>query len=183
MGAKTFFVPLRSSTGTMIIYTDIFSNCEMCSDAYPGTMEYDDTVLQVEGKYITVDDSGIDIGANPSAEGGDEALADGARSVVNILEAFQLQEVQYEKKEFKNMVKIYIQRVMAHLNETDPDRVAPWQAGIQAFCKWLFKNFKELQVFVGSNFDMEAGFVACKYDDAGNPIFYYIFDGLKAVKV
>ena len=42
------------------------------SDSYPAVISMEDACLEVKGKYITKGAVSVDIGANPSAEGGDD---------------------------------------------------------------------------------------------------------------
>ena len=55
----------------MIIYTNIISGDELLSDAYD-LKEVDGVIYEADCDMIKVGGDNIDIGANPSAEDGDE---------------------------------------------------------------------------------------------------------------
>lgn len=103
----------------MLLFEDILAQDELCSDAYPmyvfleGSKRLersshthshcyrklvDDIVYEVDAQMITMKEGDVDIGANASAEGGDEALEEGAVSVNNIVYSFRLQATQFANK-------------------------------------------------------------------------------------
>jgi hypothetical protein len=47
----------------------------------------------------------IDIGANASAEEGEEALEDGAMQVNNVVNSFRLQQTSFDKKSYLSHLK------------------------------------------------------------------------------
>lgn len=65
---------------------------------------------EVEGKWVVQGAVNVDIGANPSAEGGeDEGVDDQAVKVVDIVDTFRLQEQpSFDKKQFVAFIKKYI---------------------------------------------------------------------------
>lgn len=78
-----------------------------------------------------------------------------------------------------------MKKVLGHLNEKNPDRVAPFKAGAAAFFKWAKENFDELSFYTGQNYDVE-NFIAMSYyknEEDEAPTFIYIMDGLKFFKV
>jgi hypothetical protein len=46
------------------------------------------------------------IGANPSAEEGEEALEDGAKQVIDVVDSFRLQQTSFDKKSFMVYLKV-----------------------------------------------------------------------------
>ena len=68
----------------MIIYKDIFSNDELLSDAYDAKL-VDDVIYEADCAMVNVGGDNIDIGANPSAEGGDDDVEEGAEMVNNVV--------------------------------------------------------------------------------------------------
>lgn len=46
-----------------------------------------------------------DIGANPSAEEGDEALEDTSQQVIDIMHSFRLVQTSYDKKQYLSHLK------------------------------------------------------------------------------
>ena len=65
-------------------------------------------VLRVHAaQWVEVGDVDVDIGANPSAEEAEEGLDSGAKKVVNLQDAFRLQEgPSYSKKELMTYLKV-----------------------------------------------------------------------------
>lgn len=50
----------------------------------------------------------VDIGANPSAEGGDDdgTMEEGVKTVNNVVYSFRLQETSFDKKSFMAYIKV-----------------------------------------------------------------------------
>ncbi|CAI5509999.1 unnamed protein product [Closterium sp. Naga37s-1] len=125
----------------------------------------------------------VDIGANPSAEGGEEeAVEDQAEKVVDIVDTFRLQEQPpFDKKAFAAYLKVYAQKLAGLM---PADRVAQFRANSPAACKWLMSKLADLQFFVGDSMNSEGSIAYAYYKDgAANPTFIYFKDGLKEVKV
>jgi len=81
----------------MIIYKDIITGDEMFSDAYDMKL-VDDVAYEVDCKMITIKKGAdVDIGANASAEGGEEELEDGTETVNNVVYSFRLTPSSFEK--------------------------------------------------------------------------------------
>ena len=55
---------------------------------------------------VTVGNGDIDIGANPSAEDGEEALEDGAETVNNVVYSFRLQPTMFDKNHLPPTSKV-----------------------------------------------------------------------------
>ena len=83
----------------------------------------------------------IDIGANASAEGGEEEGSD-AVQVCNVVSAGRLQETSFGKKDYVATYKAYMKQIVKHLKQTNPDRVdafkavsgALWSEGARSLC-------------------------------------------------
>ncbi|PWA48048.1 Chain A, Malonyl-coa [Artemisia annua] len=56
----------------MLVYQDLISGDELLSDSFPYTEILDGILWEVEGKWVVQGAVDVNIGANPSAEGGDE---------------------------------------------------------------------------------------------------------------
>lgn len=121
---------------------------------------------------------------NDEEDGGAGGSSD-AQSVVDIVDAFGLQEVSLSKGEFMAYIKTYLPKVKAHLEATGKaDRVKTFQKGATGFVKSIVEKFDEVQIFVGKDYNMEAGYAYCYYvdqNDAG-PTFFYFMDGMKEEK-
>lgn len=91
----------------------------------------------------------MQLGANPSAEDATEELEDGAITVNNVVHSFHLKPTTYDKKSYLSHLKGYMKAVKESLQKTDPDRVADFEKGAQAFAKKVVANFKDYE-FVSS---------------------------------
>lgn len=84
---------------------DLISGDELFSDAFPIKL-IDDIVYEVDCAMVQqrkgVD---VDIGANASAEGGEEELEDGVETVNNVVASFQLQSTSFDKKTYLTYLK------------------------------------------------------------------------------
>lgn len=106
-------------------------------------------------QWQEVGDVDVDIGANPSAEGGgdDEGVDGGARRVVDIIESFRLvEQPSYDKKTFMGYVKPWLAKVVEKLPE---DKAEEFKAKAQPAIKFLLGLIKELQFFTGESMDSE----------------------------
>lgn len=167
----------------MLIYTDVFSNDEMFSDAYP-IKEIDDVVFEVDSALITVKDGEVDIGANASAEEAAEELDDNAQTVNAVAHAFRLQETSFDKKSYLTYLKGYMKKVKTHLQEADPERVAVFEKNIEPYVKKIIKNFNDYEFFTGESMDPDSMVALLNYrEDGVTPYFVFFKDGLKLVKV
>lgn len=91
----------------MIIYIDIISGKEVGSDSYKSESIMKGIVMGLESKKISIGVGDIDIGANASAEGGEEEADDTVQQVINIVHTHQLTNITLEKKEAKAFFKTY----------------------------------------------------------------------------
>ncbi|CAO2142646.1 unnamed protein product, partial [Urochloa humidicola] len=124
----------------------------------------------------------VDIGANPSAEGGDdEGVDDQAVKVVDIVDTFRLQEQPaFDKKQFVTFIKRYIKNLTAKL---EPEKAEEFKKGIEGATKFLLGKLKDLQFFVGESMHDDGSLVFAYYKDgATDPTFLYFAHGLKEIK-
>lgn len=68
----------------------------------------DDIVYEIEGQLIVVKEGEINTGGNPSAEEQEEALADGAQQVNNVVHSHRLQATSFDKKSYLTYLKVRI---------------------------------------------------------------------------
>jgi hypothetical protein len=158
----------------MIIFKDILNGDELLADSYPLNEIEDGFFYEVEGKWQTLTMDDVDIGANPSAEGGDEdgPADDGGRKVVDLIESFRLQEQPaYDKKQFMAYVKPWLAKVVEKLPADQKDE---FKTKAQPALKFLLSKIKELQFFLGESLDPEGTMVYAYYKDGGaSPTFLY----------
>lgn len=168
----------------MLLYSDILSNDEMFSDAFPMKL-VDGIVYEVDCQMIIVKaGADVDIGGNPSAEDAEEALEDGAAQVNNVVHSFRLQPTSFDKKSFLTYLKSYMKAVKAKLAETDPERVEAFEKGAQGYAKKIVANFKDFEFYTGEGMNPDGMVALLNYRADGiTPYFTFWKDGLKEVKL
>merc|ERR1712188_219533 len=172
----------KEQTRTMLVYEDVISGDELCSDSYPSEITTDGCFLEVQGQWVVKGEVEIDTGANPSAEGGDdEGFDSNEQKVVDIIDAFELVEQgEYGKKDLMSYFKGWIGSVMEHIEEDEKDA---FKKRVQTGVKKLVGMVKELQVFTGPSMDPDATMVFAYYKEgAASPTFVFFKDALKEIK-
>eukprot|EP01080_Neovahlkampfia_damariscottae_P003375 gene3375-5922_t len=177
----------------MIIFKDIFSGDELCSDAYK-MVELHDVVYKIESKLTIINESGDfqvydgnAFGGNNDDEEEGVALKEGESKVNEIVHKFHLQLTGFDKlKDYQVGLKGYLKRIVEHLTKENPDRVKPFQAGVQKFVKEIFGDkstkFSDIEFYTGESYDAEAMIVICKWDENDIPQIYLFKDGVKEEK-
>jgi len=170
----------------MIIYKDIISGDEMFSDAFP-IKEVDGIVYEVECANIQkrkgVD---VDIGANASAEGGDEELEDGVEIVNNVVDSFQLSSTSFDKKGYLTYLKGYMKAIKKKLEEQEAsaEDIKAFETGAGTYAKKIVGSFKDYEFYTGSNMDPDAMIVLLNFREDGiTPYLTYWKHGLTEEKV
>jgi len=171
----------------MIIYKDLFSSDEMASDTYKCKI-IDDVILEIECKIITCKPGEIDdalLGANASAEGGDDAGGDeDSITGPNLALAHRLASTGFDKKGWTVYIKDFMKRTLKKLEETNPDRAAKFKAGAQGAVKKILGSFKDWEMYTGESMDPEGSLGYLNYrEDGVTPYFWFFIDGLEAEKV
>ena len=152
----------------------------MVSDSYKSQLLFNDACLEVQAKYITKGNEIIDIGGDDQ----DDGDAGEGETVINVVDAHQLQETQLSKKDFMSIVKAFLKRTVAHLKENGKeDRVAGFQQGATEMIKFIVGKFDEMQIFTGQSYDTEAG-MAFSYTKDGEvePVFLFFTDCMREEK-
>ncbi|CAM0874117.1 unnamed protein product [Alopecurus aequalis] len=167
----------------MLVYQDKLSGDELLSDSFTYTELFDGALWEVDGKWVSKGSVDVDIGANPSAEGGgdDEGVDDQAVKVVDIVDTFRLQEQPpFDKKMFVTHMKRYIKNLSAKL---EGEELESFKKNIEPATKFLLGKLKDLQFFVGESMHDDAAVVCAYYKDgATDPTFLYFAHGLKEYK-
>ncbi|KAJ7591029.1 Mss4-like protein [Mycena floridula] len=164
----------------MLLFEDIITGDEMCSDAFPVKL-VDDIVYEVECQMITVKEGDVDIGANPSAEEQEEGLESGAQTVNNVVHSFRLQPTSFDKKSYLTYLKSYMKAVKALL---PADRVETFEKGAQAFAKKIVANFKDFEFYTGESMNPDGMVALLNYREDGTTPYFVIWkDGVKQVKL
>ncbi|XP_031499048.1 translationally-controlled tumor protein homolog [Nymphaea colorata] len=167
----------------MLVYQDLLTGDELLSDSFPYTEVQNGILWEVEGKWVVQGAIDVDIGANPSAEGGDEdeGVDDQAVKVVDIVDTFRLQEQPaFDKKQFVTYIKRYIKLLTPKLDE---EKQEVFKKNIEGATKFLLSKLSDLQFFVGESMNEDGSLVFAYYKDgATNPTFLYFAHALKEVK-
>ncbi|CAK8572468.1 unnamed protein product [Lathyrus sativus] len=167
----------------MLVYQDLLTGDELLSDSFPYKEIENGLLWEVEGKWVVQGAVDVDIGANPSAEGGgdDEGVDDQAVKVVDIVDTFRLQEQPaFDKKQFVTFMKRYIKLLTPKL---EAEKQEIFKKHIEGATKFLLPKLKDLQFFVGESMHDDGSLVFAYYKDgATDPTFIYIAHGLKEIK-
>ena len=166
----------------MIVYTDLLTGDELLSDSFPYREIENGMLWEVDGKWVVQGAVDVDIGANPSAEGGeDEGVDDQAVKVVDIVDTFRLQEQPaFDKKQFVTFMKRYIKNLTPKL---EGEKQELFKKQIESATKYILGKLKDLQFFVGESMHDDGCVVFAYYKDgSADPTFLYFAYGLKEVK-
>ncbi|CAI5972678.1 unnamed protein product [Closterium sp. NIES-64] len=167
----------------MLVYQDLISGDDLLSDCFEAKEIQNGIFYEVEGNWVVKGGIKVDIGANPSAEGGEEeAVEEQSEKVVDIVNTFRLREQPaFDKKAFAGYLKGYAQKLAGLM---PAERVAQFRVDSPAACMWLMSKLADLQFFVGESLNLEGSIVYAYYKDgAANPTFIYFKDGLKEFMV
>ncbi|ODV95874.1 hypothetical protein PACTADRAFT_40876 [Pachysolen tannophilus NRRL Y-2460] len=159
----------------MIIYKDVISGDELLSDAYD-IKEVDGAILEADCAMVQVGNGDVDIGANPSAEGGDDdAAEDGVETVNNVVYSFRLQKTSFDKKSFLTYIKSYMKSVKQYLVKNNPDQIEAFEKGATAYVKKVVGSFKDWDFYTGESMDPDGMVVLLNYREDGTTPFVAIW--------
>merc|ERR1711998_202411 len=158
----------------MLVYNCIVSGSELLSDAHDAEELWGGTWLKVKGTYVTIGgEEDIDIGGNASAEEEAEGTDDNSAQVVDIINNFSLQPMEYSKKQYMSYIKPFLKKCVMYMKENDrADEVDEFKANVQT-------AIKEITA------ECEGTTVLCRYIMEGDncvPYFYYLKNGMKEQK-
>uniref|UniRef100_A0A8C7SKZ5 Translationally-controlled tumor protein homolog n=1 Tax=Oncorhynchus mykiss TaxID=8022 RepID=A0A8C7SKZ5_ONCMY len=156
----------------MIIYKDIITGDELFTEVYKITEVCDGMLYEVQGKLTSrsEDVDGALIGANASAEGGDEGSEASTVSGVDIVLNSKLQETSaYNKKAYQSYIKGYMKAVKAKLEEQGSKRVQAFMAGAPAAVKMILGNLDKYQFFTGESMNCDGAIGLLDYRPAPPP--------------
>ncbi|KAH6796550.1 translationally controlled tumor protein [Perilla frutescens var. hirtella] len=167
----------------MLVYQDLLTGDELLSDSFPYTEIENGCLWEVQGKWVVTGSVDVDIGANPSAEGGgeDEGVDYQGMKVVDIVDTFRLQEQPpFDKKQFIGYIKKFIQLLTAKL---EGEKQEEFKKSIEGATKYLISKIKDLQFFVGESMHDDNSLVFAYYKKGAiDPTFLYFAHGLKEIK-
>nr|ACI67204.1 Translationally-controlled tumor protein [Salmo salar]ADM15989.1 Translationally-controlled tumor protein [Salmo salar] len=159
----------------MIIYKDIITGDELFTEVYKITEVCDGMLYEVQGKLTSrsEDVDGALIGANASAEGGDEGSEASTVSGVDIVLNSKLQETSaYNKKAYQSYIKGYMKAVKAKLEEQGSKRVQAFMAGAPAAVKMILGNLDKYQFFTGESMNCDGAIGLLDYREDGVTPFF-----------
>ncbi|KAM3934370.1 translationally-controlled tumor protein isoform 2-T2 [Leptodactylus fuscus] len=166
----------------MIIYRDLLTGDEMFSDIYVIKEVLEGLCFEVEGKMVSRKEGEIDdalIGANASAEGGDESIESTLVTGVDVVLNHHLQETCFTKDAFKVYIKDYMKAIKCKLEKDNPDRVKPFMTGAAGKIKDILGNFKNYQFFTGESMNPEGMVGLLDFREDGiTPFMTFFKDGL-----
>uniref|UniRef100_A0A915HQG1 Translationally-controlled tumor protein homolog n=1 Tax=Romanomermis culicivorax TaxID=13658 RepID=A0A915HQG1_ROMCU len=172
----------------MLIYRDIFSNDELCSDSFP-MEEVDGVVLEFRGKNVTRKEGDIVLaGANPSAEEADEGADENVVSGIDVVLNHNLVEmpVYQSASIFKDWVKEYMKKLVDRMTAdgVEEQKIKDFKTKMQKYVAGLLQKdrFKELQFFQGDGDSAADGQLAIVEYRNDVPIVMFIKQGLAEEK-
>ncbi|KAI9838081.1 MAG: hypothetical protein M1819_006236 [Sarea resinae] len=172
----------------MIIFKDIITDDEVISDSYP-MKEVDGIVYEIECKMITKGGENFDIGANPSAEGGeDEDVDEAKQQVIDVVDAFRLEKADFiaDKKAYLTQLKTYMKKVKEAMKKKGADdaTVSAFEKGAAGYAKKIISNFKDYDTYLGPSMDPDGMLLLLNYrEDGVTPFFTVWKHGLTEMKV
>merc|ERR1712096_296373 len=175
----------KRRTNNMLVYQDIHTGEEMLSDSFPFEMLHDGEIIKVPAKYITVGGEDFQLeGANASAEGedADEGGEAAGEQVIDLINAFKLEECWFEKREYTAYIKVFMKKCVQNLKAKNPDRVPHFKEHIQPAIKEILGKFDNFRFFITESQNQEGNVALLDFDDEGKPFFWFITAGMDAVK-
>ncbi|WFD01419.1 hypothetical protein MOBT1_000082 [Malassezia obtusa] len=155
----------------------------MVSDGYK-LYDVDDIVYEVDAAMITVTESEVDIGGNPSAEEAEDTVEASSEKVINLVHSFSLQSTMFDKKSYLTYLKGYMKSIKQQLQESNPDRVPVFEKKAAEFAKKIVANFKDYEFYTGESMNPEGMVALLNYrEDGVTPYLTFWKDGLKETKV
>ncbi|KAI8974115.1 translationally-controlled tumor protein [Pilobolus umbonatus] len=168
----------------MLLYNDLLTGDELFSDAYP-IKEVDDVAYEVDCAMVNVGGVNVDIGANASAEGGDdEGVEDGVETVNNVIYSFRLAPTSFDKKSYMTYIKGYMKAIKAKIAETSPERVPIFEKKAATLIKGILGKFKDYEFYTGESMNPDGMVALLNYRaDGVTPYFTFFKDGLSVQKL
>jgi len=168
----------------MRVFKCLFNGDELFSDAYKMELIEEDSCYRIESSFVKKGAEQICIASDDVMEEDDNA-----ETVNRIADAFELNEIQWSKKDFMAWVKPFMKRTLEKLTELGKeDRIAPFKKGATTVVKKIAGEWDEYQVFCGKAYDMEGSIVFVKTENVPEgsddyiPVHYIFADALREEK-
>jgi hypothetical protein len=161
-----------------MIYKDIFSGDELCSDVYPVSVVHG-CMLQFVGSQVNKDKGGNYVGIDGNNDEDDAPLDQSENvTVIDIVDAHGLITTVFDKNSYSSHIKTYTKRLLQNIKENGGNG-AIFQNDAQAFVKDVLTHFNDYVFYTGSSHDAEAMIILCKWGEDGvTPYFFLWKDGL-----
>jgi len=164
----------------MKVFKDIISGDEFLSDSYPYVETYNGACLEVKARYVKKGSDQIMIASDDVIEEDENAP-----TVIDLVDAFQYNEVTMTQKDIMAWAKPYLAKVAAKLEEQGKsERAAIFKKEATNLLKFIFSKIDEMQTFYGKAYDTEGAMCFCytaNPEDSG-PTFLFFNDGLRIEK-
>jgi len=139
----------------MLIYKDVFTGDELCSDSFPMKL-VDDLIFEFKGRHVVRKEGEVRLeGANASAEEADEGSDELVERGIDFVLNHRLQEMNcYEDMPmFKAYIKEFMKKIIGYLEKEgkSKEEVDTFKKKIQAWVVALLNKdrWKSLQFFIG----------------------------------
>lgn len=138
----------------MVNAQDIITGDELISDSYD-LKEVDGVAYEANCSMISVGGDNVDIGANPSAEEGDEGTDDSVQKVNDVVYSFRLNSTQFDKKGYLTHLKDYMKKVKEGMkkNGSSDEDVKDFESKASGFAKKIVGGFKDYEFYIGESMD------------------------------
>lgn len=169
----------------MIIYKDLITGDEIISDSY-NLKEIDGVAYEADCKKITIGNENIDIGANPSADEAEEGVDDNARTVIDVVHSFRLNDTSFDKKSYLSHLKTYMKKVKEAMKTkgASDDEVKEFEKGASNFAKKIVGSFKDYEFLIGESMDPDGMVILLNYREDGITPYVTVWKhGLSEMKV
>ena len=166
------------------VFKDIVTGDEMVSDGYPHEMICNGAGLQVQGRLMIkgVEDGGVaqNLGEDEEKKEDAPGAIPQGDTVIDIVDRFDLKETKHDKKSFTAYMKVYLNRIKKHLEDTNKkERIKDFQKGAVELMKIIMGKIDEIQFFTGSSMEGDGALAFSFYPEGKtDPTFYFFFDGL-----
>ena len=172
----------------MRMFLDVFSGCNIASDAFPHKVCHEGAAIKFEAKFVTKTE---DLGGIPAGEGDDEGPSDG-ETVIDLVDAYNLHPVpDLTSAEWMAIVKGIMKKVIGIVKEQedmDDDKLKAYKKGCVGFVNFIKSNFKDIQLYqgdIGDYAEEEQSYGYALNENQDDPLslnFYFFKDALKDVK-
>jgi len=176
-----------------MIYQDIFTGDELCSDSFPVKV-VDDVIYEFKGKHCVRKEGELRLeGANASAEEMDEGTEEAVERGIDIIMNHRLQNmtgVYGDKKTFTQWCKEYMKKLVEKMKEMGKSdaEINNFKTKMQEWVVGLLKKerFQNLEFYCSDGENAADGQLAIlEYRDEGGqevPIVMLIKPGLEEIK-